>query len=375
MYATQPLLPALRVAFDASEATVAATISALTFAVAIAAPFVGPLADAVGRKRVIVTAIFALAVVTFFASHARDVGQLIAWRFVQGLVMPGIFATTLAYIAEEFPAGAAGRGVAAYIGGNVFGGWIGRYLSAMVVEHGTWQTAFVALGALNILGGLIVLTLLPRATHFVRRTSAGQALGAVRGFLTDPRMLATYGVGGCILFSLVAAFTFATFYLAGPPFGLTTGQLGNVFCVYLMGVVATPLAGRLLDRYGNRFTILLALGVSSAGLLATLVHAVPVVVAGLALTSTGVFASQASSQGYIGKVAGANRGTAAALYLTVYYIGGGLGAVVPAIVWTRGGWPPTVALIVAVQALAASLVIVGWRGTKALPAAHGEPAL
>jgi len=362
MYATQPLLPELRADFHATEAHVAATISFLTFGVAIAAPFVGPLADAIGRKRVIVTAIFALALVTFGATHAHDVGELIAWRFVQGLVMPGIFATTLAYIAEEFPAELAGSGVAAYIGGNVFGGWAGRYLSAIVAAHGTWRTAFLALGALNILGGLIVLALLPSSQRFVRRASAREALSAVRGFLTDSRMLATYGVGGSILFTLVAAFTFATFYLAGPPFSLTTVQLGNVFCVYLAGVVATPLSGRLIDHFGNRFTILLALAASAAGILATLFHSLVAIVVGLAVMSTGVFVAQAASQGYIGKIAGGSRGTAAALYLTVYYAGGGLGAIVPAWTWTHGGWAPTVALVVCVQLVAATLAFFGWQG-------------
>jgi len=362
MYATQPLLPELRADFHASEAHVAATISSLTFAVAIAAPFVGPLADAIGRKRVIVTAIFALAVVTFGASHAHSIGELIAWRFVQGLVMPGIFATTIAYIAEEFPAEMAGGGVAAYIGGNVFGGWAGRYLSALVAEHGSWQAAFVALGALNVIGGLIVLMLLPRAQRFVRRASAREALSAIGGFLTDSRMLATYGVGGSILFTLVAAFTFATFYLAGPPFDLSTAQLGNVFCVYLAGAIATPLSGRLVDRYGNRTTILCALGASSLGILATLLHSLAAVVAGLAVMSTGVFVAQAASQGYIGKIAGASRSTAAAFYLTVYYCGGGLGAIVPAWTWTHGGWAPTVGLVVGVQVLAAAFAFFGWQG-------------
>jgi predicted MFS family arabinose efflux permease len=362
MYATQPLLPQLRIDFHANEAHVAATISALTFAVALAAPFVGPLADAVGRKRVIVTAIFALALVTFGASHARGIGELIAWRFAQGLVMPGIFATTLAYIAEEFPADIAGSGVAAYIGGNVFGGWAGRYLSALVAAHATWQAAFVALGALNIAGGLIVLALLPASKRFVRRASARTALLAIRGFLSDPHMLATYGVGASILFTLVAAFTFATFYLAGPPFSLDTTQLGNVFCVYLAGVVATPLSGRSIDRFGSRFTILVALGVSAAGILATLAHALAVVIAGLALMSTGIFVAQAASQGYIGRIAGASRSTAAALYLSFYYVGGGLGAIVPASTWTHGGWAPTVALILAVLALAAAFVVAGWGG-------------
>jgi predicted MFS family arabinose efflux permease len=365
MYATQPLLPELRVAFRASESHVASTISSLTFGVALAAPFVGPLADAIGRKRVIVTAIFLLALVTFGASHAATIGALVAWRFAQGLVMPGIFATTLAYIAEEFPAEAAGRGVAAYIGGNVFGGWAGRYVSALVAEHASWQNAFVALGALNIAGGIIVLVLLPSSQRFVRRASARYAFGAIGGFLRDPRMLAVYAVGAAILFTLVAAFTFATFYLAEPPFSLTTAELGNVFCVYLAGVIATPLSGFLIDRYGNRFTVLLALASSAAGILATLVHSLFAVVAGLGLMSTGVFVAQAASQGFVGKIAGASRSTAAALYLTIYYLGGGLGAILPAWTWTHGGWPPTVALVVAVQGGAAVIAFFGWQSTPA----------
>jgi predicted MFS family arabinose efflux permease len=362
MYATQPLLPELRRDFHATEATVAATISALTFGVALAAPFVGPLADAVGRKRVIVTAIFLLAVVTFGASHARSIGALIGWRFVQGLVMPGIFATTVAYVAEEFPADAAGGAIAAYVGGNVLGGWAGRYLSALVAARGSWQNAFVALGALNIVGGLIVFALLPASRRFVRRASAREALRAMRGFLTDPHMLATYGVGASILFTMVAAFTFATFHLAGPPFALGTVALGNVFCVYLAGAIATPLSGRLIDRYGNRVTILLALAVSAAGILTTLIPSLVAVIVGLALMSSGVFVAQAASQGYIGKIAGSSRSTAAALYLTVYYAGGGLGAILPAWTWSHGGWSATVALVVGVQSFAAALAFFGWQG-------------
>jgi MFS family permease len=362
MYATQPLLPQLRVALGASEATVAATISALTFAVAIAAPFVGPLADAVGRKRVIVTTIFVLAFLTFGAAHSRSIGELLAWRFAQGLAMPGIFATTLAYIAEEYPPEVAGSGVGAYIGGNVLGGWAGRYVTAIVAAHGTWQTAFLALGALNIVGGAIVLALLPSSKRFVRRASARGALAAMRGFLTDSRMLATYALGACILFALVAAFTFGTFYLAGPPFDLGTAEIGNVYCVYLFGVVATPLSGRLMDRYGNRATVLFAIAASATGMLATLVHSLAAIVVGLGLTATGVFVAQAASQNYIGRIAGASRSTAASLYLVTYYGGGGLGAILPVWTWTHFGWPATVGTIVGVQAIAAVLAFFGWQG-------------
>jgi predicted MFS family arabinose efflux permease len=374
MYATQPLLPALRVEFHTGEAAVGATISALTFACALAAPFVGPLADALGRKRVIVSAILGLALVTFAAAGAQTLHTLLVWRFVQGLFMPAVFAVTLAYIAEEFPPSVGGRAVGAYIAGNVLGGFLGRYVTALITDRWDWHAAFVVLGAMNLIGAAIVFTLLPRARRFTREPSARDALRAVGRFVRDPVLLATYAVGGSVLFTLVAAFTFATYYLAAPPFGLGTVALGNVFFVYLFGVVAAPLAGRLIDRAGHRVALLAAVGAAVAGMLLTLVPSVATIVAGLAVMATAVFAAQAASQSYIGVVARERRSTAAALYLTVYYTGGGLGAVVPALAWARGGWPATVSLIVAVQLFAAALAALAWTRTtgREFPARTAE---
>jgi predicted MFS family arabinose efflux permease len=360
MYATQPLLPELRAEFHTGEAAVGATISALTFACALAAPFVGPLADAVGRKRVIVGAILGLALVTFAAAGAHTLHELLVWRFVQGLFMPAVFAVTLAYIGEEFPPSVGGRAIGAYIAGNVLGGFLGRYVAALVADRWDWHAAFVVLGCMNLAGAAFVWIALPRAQRFMRQRSARDAFSAVGRFLRDPQLLATYAVGGSVLFSLVAAFTFATYHLASPPFNLGTVALGNVFFVYLVGVVATPLAGRVIDRVGHRTALLLAMAVSAAGMLLTLIPSIATIVTGLALMSTGVFASQAASQGYVGVVARERRSTAASLYLTAYYTAGGLGAVLPAAIWARGGWPATVALILAVQAVGAALAAVFW---------------
>jgi MFS transporter, YNFM family, putative membrane transport protein len=369
MYATQPLLPELRAQFHTGEAAVGATISVLTFACALAAPFVGPLADAIGRKRVIVSAIFGLALVTFAAAGATTLHALLVWRFVQGLFMPAVFAVTVAYVAEEFPAAIGGRGIAAYIAGNVLGGFLGRYVSAIVAARWDWHVAFVVLGVMNVIGGTIVWALLPRAMNFTRQPSAAGALRAIGRFVRDPVLLATYAVGGSVLFSLVAALTFVTYHLAGPPFGLGTVALGNVFFVYLVAVVATPLAGRLIDRIGHRATVLIAIATSAAGLLLTLIPSVAAIVIGLTIMTTGVFSAQASSQGYIGIVARERRSTAAALYLTVYYTGGGLGAILPAAVWSRGGWPATVALVLVVQIIAATVAALLWTRRAVAPEA------
>jgi YNFM family putative membrane transporter len=360
MYATQPLLPQLRDAFGASEAAVGATVTAVTLSCAVAAIGVGPLADRLGRKNVIVASILGLALATFGAASARTLPELIAWRFAQGVFMPGIFAVTVAYVAEEFPVAVAGSAIAAYMTGNVIGGFAGRYVAALVAARMPWPDVFIVLGALNLAGATVVMLALPAAKNFVRSPSFASSARAIVPFLRNPRMLAIYAVGGTVLFTNVAAFTFATYHLAAAPFSLSTFALGNVFAVYLLGIVSVPLGGRMMNRFGYRTTGVLAIVGSSCGLLITMIPSVATIVIGLAVLSTSVFIAQASSQGLIGRVVSENRSTAAALYFSVYYACGGFGAILPAPAWTAFGWTGAVAVILAVQILAATIAYIGW---------------
>lgn len=77
VYATQPLLPVLRQEFHGTEFQVSLTISAATIAVAIIGPLIGWAAEAIGRKRVIVPALFALVAPTALAATSRTLDQLI----------------------------------------------------------------------------------------------------------------------------------------------------------------------------------------------------------------------------------------------------------------------------------------------------------
>ena len=114
----------------------------------------------------------------------------------------------------------------------------------------------------------------------------------------------------------------------------------------------TPLSGRALDRYGIRVTAGIALAFAIAGLLLTLAHSLPVIIAGLGLASSGVFIYQAVGTVQTGIVAGKARSSAAGLYVTFYYIGGSLGATLTGWTWSAGGWPPCVYLLMGVSVLA-----------------------
>ena len=70
---------------------------------ALTAPFIGLLAESVGRKKVIVPSLYALTVPTLLAATSQNLHQLIFWRFMQGVFVPGVIVVIMAYINEEFP--------------------------------------------------------------------------------------------------------------------------------------------------------------------------------------------------------------------------------------------------------------------------------
>ena len=371
VYCTQPLLPFFQNFFHATEVQVSLTVGAVTLSVAIMAPVIGMLAESIGRKKVIMPALFAIAVPTLLAATAQSLSALIFWRFMQGLFVPGVIAVIIAYINEEF-AGRTGAVMSAYVAGTVFGGFLGRFLTGVIAAHWNWHAAFIVLGVLDLLGALAVRQWLPLATHFVPAQHVFKSLGDTWGHLRNPRLLMICGMGFTVLFSLVGVFTYVNFFLARPPFQLSTAALGSVFLVYLFGCVVTPLAGRFQDRNGFRPTALLAVGMSLGGLLLTLVHWLPAVIAGLAVFSSGIFVSQASATVLTGQVAGRARSSAAGLYVTFYYIGGTVGTALPAWFWLNGGWPACVGLFAAMSLVTLTLGLAGGKSVATGKMISGE---
>jgi predicted MFS family arabinose efflux permease len=251
--------------------------------------------------------------------------------------------------------------------GTIVGGFVGRAVAGLVAAQGNWPAAFVWLATLNAIVALALWRWLPDERRAANaRTHETPSWPTIRALLRNPRLVATFGVGFCVLFTQVAMFTYVTFHLAEPPFLLSTFALGWLFTVYLVGAIVTPLGGRWIDAYGHRVGIGSAMAFGGAGSLLTLVPSVPVIVIGLALTASGVFLAQATTSSHIGAVTTQDRALAVGMYSTFYYLGGTAGSALPAAMWNRGGWPACVALVVIVQSIGTVIAMTFWKTERAV---------
>jgi len=368
LYCTQPLLPLLSRVFHASETRVGLTISGSTLGVAISAALLAVFAERVDRKRTIVISMLLLAVCSLLTATATSLPVLAAWRLLQGLVTPGIFIITIAYVTEEWPALLVPRAMSMYVAGTVFGGFAGRIAGGLLAERFGWRSPFVFLGVFGLAGAVMVQLLLRPARYRGASQARASLFGPVLGNLRNPRLLASFGIGFCMLFTLVSVFSYVTFHLAAAPYSLTTEELSWLFTVYLFGLVATLAAGRVLARVGLRHGMLAAIGLALAGVAITLLPSLLLVGIGLAMTGAGVFIAQTCANSFIRDAAPAGtRVSAAGMYICCYYIGGTVGGVLPGLAWRYAGWPGCVALTCFFLLIGAALAFFGWRIRPVVP--------
>ncbi len=363
LYSPQAVLPLMAQEFGIGAAGASLLITASTLAVAATAPFTGAVADVLGRKRVIVAAMLLLLVPGFMMPFAGSFEELILWRFLQGLLLPPIFAVSIAYIGDEWPPQQATGVIGSFTSASAVSGFLGRFIPGILLAYVGWQGGFFALAILTAVCLVAVATLLPREKQFVRAASLGASLRQMVAHLRNPRLLATYAVGFGVLFNFIAIFTYVSFHLAAPPFLRSAAFIGSIFVVYLAGAAAATMTGRMIGRFGRRRFVLCVVAAWACGVLLMLVPSVPVIVLALAIASTCGVLTQASSTSYVAITAEDGTSSAVGLYVTSFYVGGTFGGWLAGLAYEAAGWPATIALTLGMLAIMATVVATAWSRT------------
>lgn len=358
VYSVQSILPQLQHDLKASVVEVGNAVGVTVLAVALISPFVGMLSDALGRKWLIVASVFALAVPTALMTQVDSVHGLLVLRFLQGLAVPGVSVVLMAYVGEEFRGPAMVRIITIYVTGCVLGGFSGRFILGHLTERMSWHAAFGVMAALNLAGTFVVWRGLPASRHFVANNRFASNLATLGQLVRNPFLQTACALGFTVLFAQIGLFTFVNLHLAAAPYNFNSGELANIFAVYLLGMVVTPLTGGVIPRIGIRRTVLLSVATSAVGVLLSLAHPVWCVVVGLAVAACGTFITQSATMSFIAYRITSGRSLASGLYYAIYYCGGFVGAWICGIAYSVGHWPGTIAVLVITQAAG---WLIAWR--------------
>src|SRR6476646_4540493 len=254
-----------------------------------------------------------LVVPTALLGLAPNLGVLLLLRAAQGLLMPGVLVVAVPYVSERFAGRGVGVAMGTYTSSLVFGGFVGRVGTALVADVWGWRLALSLLAFPTALGALTMSRWLPRD----RPAHSGRRLGGVvASHLRNRRLLTNALCAATVFFGFVGIFTYGTYRLTSPQIGLGLAGAGLVYGVWLVGI-AVPVVGGLAQRLGPQ-------------------RLLPGVVAGLGRMAFAMFSIVTTCQLLIPRLVDHHRGTATSLHLTLYYLGGALGAYLPGL-WLDAG--------------------------------------
>ncbi|MFE9205937.1 MFS transporter [Micromonospora sp. NPDC007230] len=127
-----PVLPTIQHDLHTSQNTVTWVLTAYLLSASIFTPILGRVGDMVGKERMLVVSLAALALGCLLAAVAPSIGVLIVARVVQG-VGGAVFPLSFGIIRDEFPAARVGSAVAAISAIVAAGGGLGVVLAGPIV--------------------------------------------------------------------------------------------------------------------------------------------------------------------------------------------------------------------------------------------------
>lgn len=341
IYCVQPLLPEFKDAFGLSPATASLALSLTTGTLALAILASGAFSQLFSRGRLMFASMALAALCNLAAAVAPGWYWLLAARTLEGLVLGGVPAIAMAYLAEEIEPAHLGRAMGLYVGGTAFGAMMGRVGMGVITEFASWRMALAVMGLTGIAAALGFLWLLPASRNFTvtRGIPFIRHIETWAAHLRKPVLAQLFFIGFLLTSIFVTVFNYTTFRLVGEPYGLGQTAISMIFLTFGFGIVSSSVGGALADRFGRRTMLLIGFLTVLFGIVLTLFDVMPLIIAGIALITTGFFIGHSAASGAIGANAGSAKSHASSLYLLFYYMGSSITGSIGGWFWQHGGWP------------------------------------
>jgi AAHS family 4-hydroxybenzoate transporter-like MFS transporter len=159
--------PAIAREWGLSKGALGPVFSAGLFGLMIGALLFGPLADRVGRKKIIIFSTAAFGIGALATAFVHDVTALLIVRFLTGLGLGGAMPNAVAMTSEFNPQRRRATMVMIMFCGFSVGAAVGGWLAADLIPRFSWRSVFVVGGIAPLLMVPILVWRLPESARFL----------------------------------------------------------------------------------------------------------------------------------------------------------------------------------------------------------------
>jgi len=247
-----PAMPELTAQLGATNAQAQLTITGLLVGLGFGQLIIGPLSDAVGRRKPLLVGLTLHALMSLLCAIAPSITMLTLTRTLQGFAGAAVAVVAMAVVRDLFSGYRAAQLLSRLILVLGIAPILAPSFGSALLEFTSWRGIFVVLAVIGVLLFILAMFALPETLPPARRLPATFAVSwrSYRTLFAD-RLF--------VMMVLVAGFMFATMfaYIAGSPFilqdvyGLSPQQFGIAFGANAVGLILmTQINPILVKRYG-----------------------------------------------------------------------------------------------------------------------------
>ena len=261
-----PAFPQLAQDLDASAASVQLTLTGMLGGLAVGQLVIGPLSDAFGRRRPLITGLVVHALASVLCAVAPNIHVLSAVRVLQGFAGAAISVVALATVRDLFSGLAVARTMSRLMLVIGMAPIVAPSIGGFILGVTSWRGIFVVLAAAAVVLVLVAFLGLRETLPVERRRSArvGATLRTYVSLLKDRTFVALVLMGGLMFASIFAYVSGASFVLQ-EGFGLDERTFGLVFGANALALtVVSQVNPLLLRRFGQVDVLTAAILISAA---------------------------------------------------------------------------------------------------------------
>jgi predicted MFS family arabinose efflux permease len=326
--AADPVIPQLAQDFWIDPST-AAMLGAAFAAYGLVQPVLGPVADAVGKMRVMTVCLAVLAAASFLCAGATSWSMMFVMRVIAGAACGGGFPVALAIVADLVPVEqrqvVIGRLLAATISGNL----LGAAAAGVVADVIHWRGVFALLGVFTVIAlvlAVISLRNIPRSEpHPLDPLSVIRRFRSIFGIRTARVCYLSVALEGLFLFGV---FPYVAVLLSAS--GETRASIaGLVIAAFALGGTVYSLSvSWLLSWLGQKGVMIGgALVVAASLLVVAFQPSWQVQAAAFATMGCGFYMLHGTIQVFVTELAPATRSSAVAFHTFSFFVGQGIGPI------------------------------------------------
>ena len=255
-----PILPQIGEELNIPDTLLGTLISAYSLMVGLFAVISGPISDRIGRRRMLIWGTAVMTVALVCHALVDDYFSFLAVRVFAGTAGGILSGAAVSYIGDYFPYNRRGWAVGWVMSGSAFGQIFGIPMGVVLAGNFGFRAPFYLFAVAMASTFLLIWLRLPQPPIH-RREDRLTIGGAVRDYwaMLKKRGIAAAAVAFFLMFLGVSVYIVYLPTWLERTHQFTPNQIASLFLVGgIANVLTGPKAGKLSDRIGRKFIILLS---------------------------------------------------------------------------------------------------------------------